>query len=52
MNEVKLKDFIQYLEPDDEIWCNTVSMIRSPAYEYSFADSPIAEIGCAHAPYP
>ena len=27
-------------------------MIRSPAYEYSFADSPIAEIGCAHAPYP
>ena len=27
-------------------------MIRSPAYQYSFADVPIAEIGCAHAPYP
>ncbi len=37
---------------DDEIWKNTVSMIRSPAYVYSFADAPIAEIGCAHAPYP
>lgn len=37
---------------DDEIWKNTVSMIRSPSYEYSFAGSPIAEIGCAHAPYP
>ena len=27
-------------------------MIRSPAYAYSFSGQPIAEIGCAHAPYP
>lgn len=27
-------------------------MIRAPSYAYSFADAPIAEIGCAHAPYP
>lgn len=27
-------------------------MIRSSAYAYSFAGQPIAEIGCAHAPYP
>lgn len=37
---------------DDEIWNHTVSVIRSPAYEYSFANHPIAEIGCVHAPYP
>lgn len=27
-------------------------MIRSPEYEYSFANSPINEIGCPHAPHP
>lgn len=37
---------------DDEIWRNTVCMIRSPSYEYGFASYPIAEIGCVHAPYP
>ncbi len=36
----------------DEIWKHTVEMIRSPSYAYSFAGYPIAEIGCAHAPYP
>lgn len=37
---------------DDEVWRNTVDMIRSPAYQYSFAGYPVAEIGCPHAPYP
>lgn len=37
---------------EDEIWQNTVRMIRSPDYAYSFAGQPIAEIGCPHAPYP
>lgn len=41
-----------FCEHSEEIWRNTVFKIRSPAYEYSFADAPIAEIGCAHAPYP
>ncbi len=37
---------------DDEVWQNTVDMIRSPAYKYSFSGYPVAEIGCPHAPYP
>lgn len=49
---LQLLPYYGFCDANDEIWRNTVSMIRSPAYEYSFADSPIAEIGCAHAPYP
>lgn len=49
---LQLLPYYGFCDPSDEIWRNTVSMIRSPAYEYSFADAPIAEIGCAHAPYP
>ena len=49
---LQLLPYYGFCTPDDEIWVNTVSMIRSPAYIYSFADTPIAEIGCAHAPYP
>ncbi len=49
---LQLLPYYGFCGADDEIWQNTVAMIRSPAYEYSFADFPIAEIGCAHAPYP
>ena len=49
---LQLLPYYDFCNPDDEIWKNTVSMIRSPDYAYSFANSPIAEIGCAHAPYP
>ena len=49
---LQLLPYYGFCNPDDEIWKNTVSMIRSPDYAYSFANSPIAEIGCAHAPYP
>lgn len=49
---LQLLPYYGFCDANDEIWRNTVSMIRSPAYAYSFADSPIAEIGCAHAPYP
>ena len=49
---LQLLPYYGFCEPTDKIWCNTVAMIRSPAYEYSFANAPIAEIGCAHAPYP
>lgn len=49
---LQLLAYYGFCAEDDEVWCNTVDMIRSPAYEYSFADAPIAEIGCAHAPYP
>lgn len=36
----------------DEVWMHTVSIIRRKEYPYSFADCPIAEIGCPHAPHP
>lgn len=49
---LQLLPYYGFCESNDEIWRNTVSMIRSPDYEYSFANYPIAEIGCAHAPYP
>lgn len=49
---LQLFPYYGFCDATDNIWRNTVSMIRSPSYEYSFADSPIAEIGCAHAPYP
>lgn len=37
---------------DDEVWQHTVAIIRRKDYPYSFADCPIAEIGCPHAPHP
>lgn len=49
---LQLLPYYGFLSREDEVWQNTVSIIRSPAYAYSFADSAIAEIGCAHAPYP
>ncbi|MBQ3503131.1 MAG: glycoside hydrolase family 125 protein [Oscillospiraceae bacterium] len=49
---LQLLPYYGFCPDTDEIWRNTVEMIRSPAYEYSFADCPIAEIGCAHAPWP
>lgn len=49
---LQLLPYYGFCEMTDSVWENTVSMIRSPAYAYSFAQSPIAEIGCAHAPYP
>lgn len=49
---LELLPYYGFCDRNDATWLNTVDMIRSPKYEYSFADSPIAEIGCAHAPYP
>jgi len=49
---LQLLPYYGFCTQDDEIWQNTVEMIRSPAYRFSFSDQPIAEIGCAHAPYP
>ena len=37
---------------ENEVYRNTVKMIRDPAYSYSFSGKPIAEIGCEHAPHP
>lgn len=49
---LQLLPYYGFCQLDNAVWHNTVSIIRSPTYEYSFANNPIAEIGCAHAPYP
>lgn len=48
----QLYPYYGFCDRENEIWKNTVRMIRSPDYAYSFAGQPIAEIGCPHAPYP
>ena len=49
---LQLLPYYGFCGQSDPIWRNTAALIRSPAYSYSFANSPVAEIGCAHAPYP
>lgn len=49
---LQLLPYLGFCDKSDPVWINTVSMIRAESYEYSFAGSPIAEIGCAHAPQP
>ena len=49
---LQLLPYYGFCSQSDPIWRNTAALIRSPAYSYSFANSPVAEIGCAHAPYP
>ena len=49
---LQLLPYYGFCAPDDPVWVNTVNMIRSPDYAYSFAGRNIAEIGCAHAPHP
>ncbi len=47
-----LLHFYGFCELDDPVWKNTTDVIRHRDYPFSFADYPIAEIGCRHAPYP
>lgn len=49
---LQLLPYYGFCSLEDELWRNTVDMIRSKDYEYSFHGCPIAQIGCAHAPYP
>ncbi|NMB01259.1 MAG: glycoside hydrolase family 125 protein [Firmicutes bacterium] len=37
---------------ENQVYQNTVEMIRDPSYRFSFSGKPIAEIGCEHAPHP
>ena len=41
-----------FCDENDEVWRQTVAMIRDQSYPLSFAQYPIAEIGCKHAPHP
>lgn len=49
---LQLLPFYGFCHEDDEIYRNTVEVIRRPEYPYSFSNSSIAEIGCEHAPHP
>lgn len=49
---LQLLPLLGFCDEKDPVYVNTVRMIRSPDYAYSFAGSPIAEIGCPHAPHP
>lgn len=49
---LQLLPYYGFCPQDDTVWLDTMALIRAPSYAYSFATSPIAEIGCAHAPYP
>lgn len=41
-----------FCDMEDPVWKHTAAIIRRKDYPYSFADCPIAEIGCPHAPHP
>lgn len=49
---LQLLPYYGFCDYENEIWKNTVEIIRSPEYPFSFFDRRIAEIGCPHAPYP
>ena len=49
---LQLLPYYGFCAADDEAYQNTVRLIRSPDYRYSFAGHAIAEIGCPHAPHP
>ncbi len=49
---LELLPFYGFCSTDQEVYKNTVDVIRDKEYIYSFADCSINEIGCAHAPHP
>ncbi|MDD3214191.1 MAG: glycoside hydrolase family 125 protein, partial [Eubacteriales bacterium] len=49
---LQLLPFYGFCDRGDPVWQATVAMIRDSAYDLSFANAPIAEIGCRHAPHP
>lgn len=49
---LQLLPFYGFCSETDEVYLNTVDIIRRPEYPYSFSGCNIAEIGCEHAPHP
>ncbi|MDR2021693.1 MAG: glycoside hydrolase family 125 protein [Hungatella sp.] len=49
---LELLPFLGFCTRADSIWQNTVEILRSPDYAYSFAGKPFSDIGCPHAPHP
>ena len=49
---LQLLAYYGFVDREDETYLNTVSLIRSRQYEFSFEGCYIDEIGCAHAAHP
>jgi hypothetical protein len=49
---LQLLPFYGFMDQNNEVFKNTIGIIRSKDYPYSFAGFPIPEIGCPHAPHP
>lgn len=49
---LQLLPFYGFCSKENEVYKNTIVYIRRPEYEYSFSNSKISAIGCAHAPHP
>lgn len=47
-----LLPYLGFCPPNDETYQNTVRMIRSPGYKFSFSGCAFGDIGCPHAPHP
>jgi meiotically up-regulated gene 157 (Mug157) protein len=44
--------FLGFCDNTDEVFLNTVEVIRDKNYPYSFSGSNFPETGCPHAPHP
>lgn len=49
---LQLLPFYGFCAMEDDVWQNTMAVIRNEQYALSFHGHPIAEIGCKHAPHP
>ena len=49
---LQLLPFYGFCAMEDEVWQNTMAVIRNESYPLSFHGHRIAEIGCKHAPHP
>ncbi|MCX7771543.1 MAG: glycoside hydrolase family 125 protein [Clostridia bacterium] len=49
---LQLLAFYGFCDREDEVFKNTVDVIRNEDYPYSFSKSNFAETGCPHAPHP
>lgn len=49
---LELLPYLGFCGKEDPVWQNTIEILRSPDYQYSFAGKPFSDIGCPHAPHP
>jgi len=49
---LQLLPFYDFCDTSDQVYQNTLEVIRDPDYKYSFSGCNIAETGCEHAPHP